>query len=497
MPEEAETLILVRLAAEVATKSNRTRRRFQERLVRNVEDALASAGVEGRVENHWSRLFVHASDPVAAEVVARVHGISSLSVVDAHLDADLDAIVERGRELYAGRVRERDTFAVACRRVGSHDFSSRDVKYRLGAALNPYAEVDLDAPDFTVSVEVRHDDAYLFSGRIEGPGGLPLGVEGTAVCLISGGFDSAVAAWLMLKRGISLEYVFCNLGGAAYERAVVSVAKVLADDWSYGDRPEIHVVDFTDVVEDLKEHVTPRYWQVVLKRLMYRAGEAVAREVGADALVTGESVGQVSSQTLGNLRAIDEAAELPVFRPLLGLDKTEIIERADRVGTSALSAKVREYCAILPDRPVTNARTAAARDEEGRTDPSLLERAVEERRVLDLRKMDPFNLVEPYIFTHSVPDDAVVVDCRPEAAYRAWHYPGALHRSPRALATHTDQLDRERTYLLYCERGVQTAHLAEILQRSGYEAYSFRGGASALREAVEGRRADDAGTVGR
>ncbi len=423
-----------------------------------------------------------------------MHGISSLSVVDAVVDAELGAIVETGHTLYADRIRG-GAYAVECRRVGEHGFTSRDVKVELGAALNEYGEVDLDAPDFTASVEIRHDRAYLFSGRTEGPGGLPLGVEGRAVCLISGGFDSAVAAWLMLKRGISLEYVFCNLAGAAYERSVVSVAKVLADDWSYGDRPRIHVVDFGDVVEDLQEHVTPRYWQVVLKRLMYRAAESVAEQVDADALVTGESVGQVSSQTLGNLRAIDEVAERPVFRPLLGLDKTEIIERADRVGTSALSAKVREYCAILPDRPVTNARPEAARDEESRTDPGILEGAVSDRRVLDLRELDAFDLVEPYIFVRSVPDGAVFIDCRPEVAYREWHAPDALHRSPRSLATHLDQLDEERTYVLYCERGVQSAHVAELMQNSGYDAYSFKGGAPALREALEGEEEPNDGPV--
>lgn len=487
-------LFLLRLAAEVATKSNRTRRRFHRRLVENLRDGLASTGVDAEVQDQWSRLYVRADDPSAGDLLTRIFGLSSASRIDAVVDAELDAVVERGRELYRDLVRGR-TYAVRCRRVGEHPFSSRDVKRHLGAALNAEAEVDLDDPEVAVSVEIRHGDAYLHHGRIDAPGGLPLGVEGKAVCLVSGGFDSAVAAWLMLKRGISLEYVFCNLGGAAYERSVVSVAKVLADEWSYGDRPPMHVVDFQDLVEHLRDRVTPRYWQVVLKRLMYRTAERIAREVDAEAVVTGESVGQVSSQTLGNLRAIDDVAELPVFRPLLGLDKQEIIERADRIGTSALSARVREYCAILPDRPVTHSRPSAARGEEAKLDLDRLEGPVADRKVLDLRELDPYDLVEPYIFTEDVPADAVLVDCSVESEADGWRPEGAVRHEPRWLANQMNQLDPDRTYVLYCRRGVQSSHLAELMQRAGFEAYSFRGGAGALRRHLSERGAEPAGAA--
>ena len=147
----------------------------------------------------------------------------------------------------------------------------------------------------------------------------------SAVALLSGGFDSAVSSWLMLKRGVEIEYVFCNLAGESYERSVVQVAKVLADDWSYGTRPRLHAIDFGPVLDELRTHSQPKYWQLVLKRLMYRAAEAVAREVRSAAIVTGEALGQVSSQTLANLAAIDPATGLVVFRPLLGFDKSEII----------------------------------------------------------------------------------------------------------------------------------------------------------------------------
>src|SRR5690606_12565058 len=167
--------------------------------------------------------------------------------------------------------------------------------------------------------------------------------------------DSAVAAWLMLKRGVQLDYVFCNLAGDAYERSVALVAKVLADDWSYGTRPRLHVIDFGPVLDDLRAKSRPRYWQVVLKRLMYRAGDHVAQEARAQGLVTGEAIGQVSSQTLVNLAAIDRASSLPVFRPLIGFDKMDIVELSRRLGTFELSSKVQEYCAIAPGNPATAA----------------------------------------------------------------------------------------------------------------------------------------------
>jgi thiamine biosynthesis protein ThiI len=473
---DAGSLILVRLAAELAIKSRRTRQHFVRRLESNVRDALDAAGAPGGVESEWGRLFVRADASLAVPALTRVFGISSLSVVERVVAADLDAIVEAGEALFAERVRGR-RFAVRARRTGTHDFASKDVEVRLGARLLPYAVgVRLDDPDVTVCVEVRDGQAYLFSGREAGAGGLPLGVEGRAVALLSGGYDSAVAAWLMLKRGLQLDYVFCNLGGEAYERAVLHVAKLLADGWSHGTRPTLHAIDFNAVVDAMKARVRPSYWQVVLKRLMYRAGSAVARDGGALAMVTGEAIGQVSSQTAINLRAIEPAADVPVFRPLLGFDKEEIIARARAIGTAVLSEQVREYCAMTPGRPVTAASVQRVEDEEARMDAGVLRDAVCGRRRLDLRALSPVDLVAPYLFVTAIPEGAVVIDCRPAAQYRAWHLRGAVRRDEWEVLRDARSLDRSRTYVLYCAIGVQTAHLAERLQRMGFEAYSFRGG---------------------
>jgi thiamine biosynthesis protein ThiI len=472
----SERLIIVRLAGEIAIKSRRTRSTFLRTLERNLSAALETTGGTFAVEADWSRFLVRADPARAVPVLARVFGVNSLSVVEAEVPARLEEIVREGASLFLDRVRDR-RFAVRARRTGTHPFRSRDIEVKLGAALAGAAGgVDLTNPEITVRVEVRGDDAWLFTEDVAGVGGFPLGVGGNALALLSGGYDSAVAAWLVMKRGVTLDHVFCNLGGDAYERAVVQVGKALADEWSFGARPRLHVVDFGEILDEIRSKTRQSYWQVVLKRVMYRVGSAVAAETGAQALVTGEALGQVSSQTLANLCALEPASSLPVLRPLISFDKEEIVARARQIGTAALSEQVKEYCAIAPGRPVTAAQEATVAGEEAKLDPALIERAVAGRKVLDLRALTPTDLVAPYIFTDTIPEGAVVFDCRPEAEYWLWHLPGAEQRDEWDLLSEARRLDREKSYVLYCAHGVQTAHLAERLQREGVEAYSFRGG---------------------
>lgn len=471
--------LMLRLTGEITTKGRRTRSRFQRKLAENLQDGLDSSGLSGEVLAGWSRLYVRA-EPSAAEVVSRVFGVSSHSLLEAECRADLAEIVATGQRVFADRVRGR-SFAVRARRSGSHPFSSQDVMNELGAALGVDARVDLTAPDVEVFVEVRDERTVFFSSRAPGAGGLPLGVEGRAVCLLSGGFDSAVAAWMLLRRGVALDYVFCNLGGDAYRRMVLEVASVLSTRWSYGTRPSLWSLDFEPVVAELRRAFRPAFQQVALKREMYRAAARVAGRLGADAIVTGEAVGQVSSQTLANLRAIDDASPLPVLRPLIGMDKEEIISRSRHIGTYDLSARVREYCSISTGRPATAASPEAVLEEERGLDASPLESSFERAQVYDLRSLDLARVAGESVFTDAVPVDALVMDVRPAPAYRAWHWRGAVHGEYEDLVLEYDRLDRRGTYLLYCEFGLKSARLAEIMQRAGYEAYSFLGGARALR----------------
>lgn len=476
-------MILVRYSGEITTKARMTRLQFARRLVDNLRDAYRAEHIAARVQREWSRVYVRTDDPGAAAVAQRVFGIQSLSVGEARRWATLDDIVAAGREIFAPRVAGR-RFAVRANRCGTGaavGFRSRDVEVALGAALLPHAaRVDLSDPEVTAHVEVNAGQVVFFPDRRPGPAGIPLGAQGRALALVSGGFDSAVAAWMLLRRGVALDYVFFNLGGAPHEEAVLRVLKVIADRWSYGYLPRLHAVEFRPLVEAIERHVEPRYLQVVLKRLMLRAAERIARRHQLAALVTGESVGQVSSQTLHNLAVIDAVAGLPVLRPLTGFHKEEIVERARFLGTYAQSAGVPEFCALTPSHPATMASAADVEREETKLDLGALEAAVAGASVFRLRALDLGVVERAELAVETIPEGAVVLDLRPVHLFRESRFPGALHleyaMAHKALGT----LDRNRTYVLYCEVGFKSAFVADEMRKAGLDAYHVRGGARTL-----------------
>jgi thiamine biosynthesis protein ThiI len=482
-------LVLLRLSGEISTKGRATRRQFVTQLLRNLKDALASEGYQGEVERRHDRIFVEVSSPEAISVLERVFGFQSLSPVLRRPGSSLEEIVAAGREIFRGAVPGK-RFAVRARFVGDREgacFRPRQVEVELGEALRRFAErVDLEDPEVTAHVEIYRGQAYFFSLRRPGRGGLPVGSGDRAVALVSGGFDSAVAAWQLLKRGVTLDYVFCNLGGASLRLGALRVVKVIAARWSYGSRPRLHAIDFDEVSRELRRSTAPRYWQVLLKRSMLRSAEAIARECGGCAIATGEALGQVSSQTLRNLATISQATPMPILRPLLGFNKDEIIAMADQIGTGPLSAVVAEYCSMVSRRPSTGAKLEAILEEESRIDPAVLERAIARREVVDLRELDPDESDLGHLERSEIPSGASVIDLRSEEEFRSWHYPDAVRLDfGRALAAYPS-FARDCTYLLYCELGLKSALLAELMVRDGLRAYHFRGGTRALRRHCEG-----------
>lgn len=477
-------LYLIRLSGEVSTKAPKTRARFARRLESNLRDGLEAAGIEHRLVRRWSRLYLEAEGSQAAEVLRTTPGIQSFSASAVHRWEELGELVERGEEAFRDAVTGQ-TFAVRARRSGDRSripFTSTEVERELGAALLAHARgVDLSHPEVTVHVEVHPEEAYFFRHKEAAPGGLPLGVEGRALALVSGGFDSAVAAWLMLKRGLELDYLFFNLAGETAERDVLRVLAVLGRRWSHGSRPKLLAVDFRPLVAELKEKARPNLWQVLLKRRMLEAAERIAERRGLVALVTGESLGQVSSQTPHNLAVIGRRTALPILRPLVGLNKDEILDLARHIGTYEASAGVVEHCALLAKHPATRARLEPVEEELAKLDEAWLEAAVADSRVLDPRKLPTPDEAAAGVAADQLPAGAILLDLRSAAAFEAWHPEGALRVDFFDALERCRSFEPGRPYVVYCEEELKSAHLAEVMREAGLDAHHVVGGVGALR----------------
>ena len=490
MPGSADdtTLVLLRFSGEISTKARETRWRFVSQLLRNAGDALRSEGVAHKLTRRHDRVIVELAHPRGVSALARVFGIQSVSVAVRRPGRTLEEVVSGGVEVFGEAVRGK-RFGVRARMIGKPNdlgFGSRDIQIALGERLRATAlRVDLDDPEVLASVEVHEGRAYYFTETVAGEGGLPLGTEGRALALVSGGFDSAVAAWQLMRRGLALDYAFFNLGGRMHHAGTQRVMHALATRWAYGTHPRLHAVDFDAVSRNLQDHAEPRYWQVILKRLMLRAADSIAHELKCPALVTGEALGQVSSQTLTNLATISAATRLPILRPLVGANKDEIIALAHRIGTGAISATVAEYCALVPRRPATAASLAAVEAEEAKLDATLLARAVAARQIIDVRDSDPDAYALPELAVEAVPPGAVVIDLRTRDEFKAWNLPGSLQLDFARAADAMHAFAREQRYVAVCAFGLKSAHLAELMRKQGLDAYHFRGGTSALKKWAE------------
>jgi len=478
-------LALLRFSGEIGTKARATRSQFVQRLVANLRNALLAEGLEPHIRDTHNRIFVELPEAVCASVLTRVFGIQSVSLVERRPADSIERLVDAGEELFGDRVTGKH-FAVRVRRVGERSqiaLLPRDVERELGTRLLcRSAGVDLSNPEETVSIELIGGEAYFFSESMACHGGLPLGASGRAIALMSGGFDSGVAAWQMLRRGVRIDYAFCNLGGETHQQGVLRVAKVLADRWSYGDQPRLHAIDFGALTEEIRSRTQARYWQVLLKRVMVRAAAILVRERHASAIITGEAVGQVSSQTLPNLAVISRATTETILRPLIGSNKEEIIDTARLIGTYDLSKIVGEYCAMAPGRPATAAILGAIEAEEAKIDLSIVKAAVAARKIFKLRELDLDALRIPSLELDRVPAGATVIDLRSKPEYQSWHWPDALQLDfGQALKSYAS-FDRNPTYVLYCEIGLKSAHLAEFMRKEGLRAFHIPGGLKTLRK---------------
>ena len=337
-------MLIASLDPEIYLKSPRT----QRRMVGAVEVAI-SAALKGPVGTNLisgHRLIVTTTATDAVDRLSRVFGVRAVETV-AEVEfsgvADLSRIVATH---FAPAVTGH-TFAVRPTRIGSHDWSSQDLAVAAGTLLvEAGGTVDLTRPEVMVRVRVVRDLAYLTLAVEKGVGGLPAGTQGRALAMFSGGIDSPVAAYLISHRGVALDYLHFSLGCGQADHAA-GIAHLLTERYGAGTDPLLHVIDLEPAIDAIQTRVPARERQMALKGLMYRSAEGVARaHRDIRAIVNGESLGQVSTQTLDNVATLDRVIDMPMLRPLIGLDKTTIIDKARQIGTLEVSSRTRETCDI-------------------------------------------------------------------------------------------------------------------------------------------------------
>ncbi len=310
-----------------------------------------------RIAGH--RLVVIAEAEDAVDRLSRVFGVRAVETVEAVDFASLEDLAESIAVRFGPKVDGR-TFAVRPTRMGSHAWSSQDLAVLAGSLLvDAGGKVDLTNPEITARVRIVNYVAYLTLATQPGVGGLPAGTQGKALAMFSGGIDSPVAAYLIAQRGVTLDFLHFSLGCGEADHAA-GIAHLLTELYGAGTDPLLHVVDLEPAVSELQYRVPARERQMALKAVMYGVAEGVAlTDRDTRAIINGESLGQVSTQTLDNVTALDRIIQTPMLRPLIGLAKDEIVDRARKIGTFELSSRTRELCDIAGGARVSVSTPAA------------------------------------------------------------------------------------------------------------------------------------------
>lgn len=383
--------------AEIGVKG-KNRYLFEEALVKQIKYALKKAEGEFAVRRTDGRIYVDALTEFdydeTVENLQKVFGISGICPVvhveDEGFEKLGEAVVRYIDDVYPDK---HKTFKVAARRARkNYPLNSMEINMELGGILlNAYPEmrVDVHKPDILLNVEIR-DMIYLYSEIIPGPGGMPVGTGGKAMLLLSGGIDSPVAGWMIAKRGVKIDAVYFHAPPYTSERAkqkVVDLAKKVA---AYTGPIYLHVINFTDIQLYIYDKCPHDELTIIMRRYMMRIAEHIARQTECLGLITGESIGQVASQTMHSLAATNEVCTMPVYRPLIGFDKMEIVEVSEKIDTYETSILPYEDCCTIfvAKHPVTKPNLNIIRKHEKNLQEKieeLVETAIAEEELIVVR----------------------------------------------------------------------------------------------------------------
>ncbi len=374
------------------------RRTFEDCLIKNLKRRLAPLG-NFQISIAQSTITVEPMEEyidmdAAADVVSKVFGIAGYSRAAA-VPKDMQTIVRAAAQYLKPELDRVSTFKVESKRSDKHfPLKSPEISREVGGYLlknNPHLKVDVHNPDVVVTVEVREKYAFIHGNQQKGAGGMPVGTAGKAAILISGGIDSPVAAYMMAKRGVVLTGIHFASPPYTSDRAEQKVHELMEEVAAYAGRMNLFVVNFTEIQEQIKDHCPEDLFTIIMRRMMMRCAERIARSQGCGALITGESLGQVASQTMDAIQCTDAVAGLPIFRPVIGMDKNEIVTISRQIGTFDTSIQPYEDCCTVftPKHPRLHPGLETLEKAETALDlDALVERAVKNTRLVVIERED-------------------------------------------------------------------------------------------------------------
>ena len=480
-------LFIIKFFPEIIIKSKPVRKQMSKRLRDNLVSLFCAVDGDIKVIPDWDKLTVEIVDgdeAVIAEVIeilGNTSGIAHFLEVETCEFEGLDDISEKTLAVYKDRLAGK-RFVLRCKRVGKHEFSSTEIERQVGGYLLHHSDsigVDLHNPEVTVKIEIRDKTLHIVKNRFEGLGGFPLGEVEPVLSLISGGFDSPVASYLTMKRGMPTHFCFFNLGGREHELGVKEVSYYLWQKFGASRRVKFISVPFEPVVAEILQNVDNSQMGVILKRMMLRVATKLAEELDVKALVTGEAIAQVSSQTLTNLSIIDKVTDMLVLRPLITSDKEDIIKIARKIGTAEFAENMPEYCGVISVKPTTRAKMHKIEREEERFDFDIIDQVLAKAQMINIDELAMEDYVPVDVEVLEVPlPDCVIIDVR--------HHE-EQERKPLKLAGQTiehipfynlhskfAELPKDKRYLLYCDKGVMSRLHASHLAEDGHNVAVYR-----------------------
>ncbi len=468
--------LIIKISSEITIKSKFVRKQAISMLRNNIKKHLEFNEIfDYKLKWNWDKIELEANEEKQEKIKSIIKNISWIAYfleVDSFLLYEndeqkndknfiFDNVFKIVKKYYLEQIKNK-SFVARVKRAWNHNFKSVDLERYIWWGLLKFWEntkVSLKNPEITVKIEISNERFYIIKSRIEWLSGYPIGFQDKVVSLISGGFDSGVSTFSLMKRGAKVDYLFFNLWGSAHELWVKQVSYYLWKTFSVSYNARFITVNFEEIIQELLTKVNHKYRWILLKRFMLKIASKVA-ENNYYALVKWDSLGQVSSQTLKNMAVIDKASDCLVLRPLIWYNKQEIIDITKEIWTYNFACNMPEYCWVISDKPATWASLEQILDEEKNISKNILEKSFEERKIVKLKEMfeKDFENLKEIEKVFSSKKDEIIIDIREEADKKK--KPLKLENTEILeipffeINSKFKNLDQEKNYLFYCDKGV-------------------------------------------